>query len=311
VVSEAAGLTFLDVRNCPVCGSSALKPWRRAVRDRSRTVQHVFSYVSCTSCSAVALADPPSPDSLAAFYTDDYAPYVRASPRVLALFAPEPSPDRLTRALQPLYARPRHGARMLDFGCGSSATLDAARQSGWETTGVDFSEDVVARVRDAGHGALRLDQEWDVPGRYDLIRSTHVIEHVYDPVPVLQRLVRSLAPGGALHLATPNPRGIGSRLFRGRWFGLEPRHLALFPPKLLMRLAREAGAEDVRVVHETMTKDMARSAISLASDLGLHSGRLKAPDGPRAVNQAARPLAILGTKAHVSDAYHLLARAPR
>jgi 2-polyprenyl-3-methyl-5-hydroxy-6-metoxy-1,4-benzoquinol methylase len=310
-VSEAVDLTFLDVGTCPVCGSTALKPWRRAFRDRSGTVQRRFSYVTCTRCGAAVLADPPSPESLGAFYPDDYSPYVRASSAVLALFAPEPSADRLTRALQPLYALPRPGAHMLDFGCGSAATVDAARESGWQTTGVDFTESVVARVRDAGHEAFRVDEAWDVAGRYDLIRSTHVIEHVYDPVPVLQRLVRSLAPGGALHLATPNPRGVGSRLFRGHWFGLEPRHIALFPPSLLARLAREAGAEDVRIVHETVTKDMARSGVSLASDLGLHRGGLRHPDGPKAANQVARPLAILATKAGLSDRYHLLARAPR
>jgi 2-polyprenyl-3-methyl-5-hydroxy-6-metoxy-1,4-benzoquinol methylase len=310
VVSEAAGLTFLDVRSCPVCGSSALRPWRRRFRDRSGTVTHRFSYATCTGCRAAVLLDPPAPEVIGAFYPDDYGPYVRASSAVLALFSQQPSPDRLTRALQPCYALPHPGGRLLDFGCGSTATLDAARESGWATTGVDFTDTVVDRIRAAGHAAFRVDEAWDAAGGYDVIRATHVIEHLYDPVPMLRRLLASLAPGGALHLATPNPRSIGSTLFRGRWFALEPRHIALFPPALLARLAREAGFVDVEVVHETITKDMARSAGYIAEDLGMRRDSV-GPEGSVALNRLSRPIALLATKAGRSDRYHLLARAPR
>lgn len=301
-----------QLKACRVCECRDLRPWRSACRDTSGTVDVRFAYVRCTGCGAAQLSTGPSASSAGAFYPDEYAPYHRPSPAVLAMFRPPTLVDKpLLRTLRTVYGSPPPGGRLLDFGCGSPATLDAARGGGWTGTGVDFSPLVVDAVRAAGHDAMLVDAfESEPGGSYDLIRGNHVIEHVYDPPDLMARLLRHLRPGGVLHFATPNPDGLGSRLFRRHWFSLDaPRHVVLFPPDLLARLLLEAGAADVQVMHEVVTKDVVRSGTYLRQELlGGGGADVTADDGSRLLNRAVRPLAELAARRGASDRYHVFAR---
>jgi 2-polyprenyl-3-methyl-5-hydroxy-6-metoxy-1,4-benzoquinol methylase len=299
-----------QLKHCRVCGSGSLRLWRKACRDTSSTVGIRFSYVRCADCRAAQLGAGPTAGSAGAFYPDNYAPYNRPSPAVMAMFEDSPEvSDPLRRAVRSTYALPRHRARLLDFGCGSPATLDAARTAGWSGTGVDFSPLVVRAVRAAGHDGLLVDELPVAEAEpYDVVRGNHVIEHVYDPRDVLEKLISVLRPGGVLHLATPNPDGVGSMLFRRSWFSLDaPRHVVLFPPHLLTRLLVEAGADRVTVLHEVVTKDLVRSATYLRQELTGATGDATAGDGSRLLNLAVRPLAALAARWGRADRYHVFA----
>ena len=117
---------------------------------------------------------------LARFYPDEYEPHTaeerhqsgtagvparvvrRVNSSVLRLIdarRPDPLPD----ALKEFYTPSHPGAALLDYGCGSPAFLESAREAGWETIGVDFSERAVQSVREAGHhGYLAADVEGSV-----------------------------------------------------------------------------------------------------------------------------------------------------
>jgi 2-polyprenyl-3-methyl-5-hydroxy-6-metoxy-1,4-benzoquinol methylase len=302
-----------QLKACRVCGHQDLSPWRDACRDTSGTVDVRFAYVRCAGCGAAQLSSGPSSTSAGAFYPDEYAPYNRPSPAVLAMFRPPAEGDKpLLRLLRSIYGCPPADARLLDFGCGSPATLDAARESGWSGTGVDFSPLVVDAVRAAGHEAMLVDDFESRPtGSYDVIRGNHVVEHVYDPPGLVTRLLGHLRPGGVLHLATPNPDGVGSRLFGRHWFSLDaPRHVVLFPPALLASMLLDAGAADVQVAHEVVTKDIVRSGTYLRQQLlGGGGADVTASDGSALLNRAARPLAELAARRGASDRYHVFAYA--
>lgn len=305
-------LNFVTVDACRVCGSRDTKPWRRGARDMSGTVDRRFTYNRCDSCRVAFLVDGPSPESAGAFYAGGYGPYTRPSPAVVRLFSGDPTEDPLQRRLQQAYRLPRAGGRLLDYGCGSPATLDAARDVGWSTTGADFSPAVLDAVRSAGHEALDADQALREGVHYDLIRANHVVEHLYNPVDVLRRMLAALAPGGQLHLATPNPDGMGSLVFRRHWFPLEaPKHVVLFPPATLARLVRQAGATEADLVHEPVTKDIARSLLYVGQELGIRTRDVQQTDGPRLVNLLLAPVAARAARASRSDRYHLLARTTR
>ena len=306
----AGDLTFDTVDACRVCGSRHSKPWRRGARDMSGTVDRRFTYNRCATCRVAFLVDGPSPESAGAFYASNYGPYTRPSPAVVRLFIGDPTEDPLQRRLQQAYRLPRAGARLLDYGCGSAATLDAARDVGWSTTGADFAPAVLDAVRLAGHEAQNPDQA--LKGlQYDLIRANHVVEHLYDPVDVLRRMIAALVPGGRLHLATPNPDGIGSLVFRRHWFPLEaPKHIVLFPPSTLADLVQQAGAAEVELVHEHVTKDIARSVLYVGQELGVRIRDVQQTDGPRLVNRLLPPVVARAARSGRSDRYHLLARTP-
>jgi ubiquinone/menaquinone biosynthesis C-methylase UbiE len=170
------------------------------------------------------------------------------------------------------YRPPATGAVLLDYGCGSTAFLDQARERGWSTIGVDISERVLREVRERGHRALSADlSAWSsVPdSSITVARMNHVIEHVYRPREVLAAIVEKLESGGVLHVSTPNPASWTSALLRSRWLGLDcPRHVLLYPPPVLKSLLERVGFRKVDVFHEVLTKDAARSLGYVLHDLG-------------------------------------------
>jgi len=204
----------------------------------------------------------PTNATVGALYGATYAPYVhrRANAAILVGGAGDESP--LKAKLSAAYLDGPIGRSVLDFGCGTSDFLDAAREAGWRTVGCDFSAHGVESTRAAGHETrVVTDSFWDWFGaeRFDAIRLNHVIEHQHHPGAQLNKLMQSLEPGGLLHIVTPNPDGAACRFFRRSSLFFEAVHLTLLPPAALTRSAVSAGAKDVVIVDEHGSKDLWRS----------------------------------------------------
>lgn len=123
----------------------------------------------------------------------------------------------------------RSGSRVLDIGAGTGGAVRAFRAAGHEAWGVEPSALAVATA--GGRGApwvlVGSLEDADLPaGGWDLIRLSQVLEHVPDPVEMLQRVRMLMAPGGRLVIGVPNIRALARRITGGSWDGLElPRHL--------------------------------------------------------------------------------------
>ena len=143
-----------------------------------------------------------------------------------------------------MYLRVRSGARLLEIGCGSGSQLEFLHRLGWQAEGLDLDPVAVkvasARGLTVHAGSLK---EQSFPDRYfDAVVSSHVIEHVHDPIGLLRECGRVLKPGGKLVIITPNAASWGHLWFRSNWLALDPpRHLYLFNPASLRHAAEKAG----------------------------------------------------------------------
>jgi len=138
-----------------------------------------------------------------------------------------------------------HGepGRLLDIGCGNGEFLRLARGFGWTVVGVDVDEHAVSEARSSGldvrSGSIDV---IDSKEKFDFISLSHVIEHVYDPIALIQRCYTLLNDGGTLWLETPNIESLGYALYKSIWRGLEPpRHLILFNHPVLNEILSKSG----------------------------------------------------------------------
>lgn len=153
---------------------------------------------------------------------------------------------------------PLQGKSALDVGCGAGLLAEPLARLGAQVTAIDAAPEViaVAKAHAAGQG-LSIDyRQGDVQqldGRFDLITSMEVIEHVADPSLFLKALASRLAPDGLLILSTPNATA-WSRLLMitiGEGIGQIPRGTHDFDkfvgPDRMKLLLAEAGLRCVDV----------------------------------------------------------------
>jgi SAM-dependent methyltransferase len=91
------------------------------------------------------------------------------------------------------------------------------------------------------------------------------LEHVHDPLEVLQEAHRLLVPGGRIWIAVPNIDSLPYRWFGAAWFGLDlPRHLTHFTPWTLHLMLEQAEfrVSPVQMVrHCQWLRSSARNAV--------------------------------------------------
>ncbi len=114
--------------------------------------------------------------------------------------------------VQPFLAVPPAQLCVLDVGCGYGHTAAALAQSCRRVVGIDPSRTLVehARTLDCQCPLSNLEfhcrsaESLDDAACYDLVILDNVLEHIPDQPTALQRVVRSLRPGGVLFLLVPN-----------------------------------------------------------------------------------------------------------
>lgn len=161
---------------------------------------------------------------------------------------------RLDRTFRSMPMLPSKGGDLLDVGCGNGSFLYQAKEIGWRVNGVDFDSMAIEALRlddmPVGHGGIELfSEEREL---FDVITLSHVIEHVHDPVFLLERCKDLLKPNGYLWIETPNSNSYSHSVFSSFWRGLEiPRHLTLFNYSSMRYALEKSGFNKVNVLKYT------------------------------------------------------------
>ena len=109
--------------------------------------------------------------------------------------------------------------RVLDIGCGYCETLGYHKARGCEVYGVEADENtrkVLDRYGFNVHIGL-FDPSHYKPEYFDYVTMNYVLEHVIDPLKMLQDVHTVLKPGGRLIATVPNPSAFGRYFFGRHW----------------------------------------------------------------------------------------------
>lgn len=204
------------------------------------------------------IASKPTPEELHRYYADKYYQEARGSydvaysPEELAYFRAKLQ-QRYTVLQQHL---PLRDGSMLDVGCGEGYALAFFREQGWSVKGVDFSSAGVESKNPACRDVLQtgdvfelLETEIKAGATYDVVWLQNVLEHVIDPLALLESLKALVAPSGIAVITVPNDCSMTQRgaldhqHIDSAFWVVPPDHLSYFDHNSLANTAAETGWE--------------------------------------------------------------------
>lgn len=139
--------------------------------------------------------------------------------------------------------------RLLDVGCGSGFLASLFAGAGWDVTGVERDDDTAVHARETYRIRVVTDMA-AAEGLFDLVMVNHVLEHLDQPLQLLEKCRGLLAPGGKLVVAVPNFSSLQAAVGAEGWFHLDlPVHLFHFSEQGLVNLLQRAGFRVVERSH--------------------------------------------------------------
>ncbi|GAB2495227.1 class I SAM-dependent methyltransferase [Algoriphagus taiwanensis] len=120
--------------------------------------------------------------------------------------------------------------RLLDFGSGKGQFLAVAKALGWDGLGIE-TEAQRAQFAQEKYGVRVLTSLYTEgkieAGNFDLITLNHVLEHLPDPISLLQELIQNnLAEKGILYLEVPRADSWQAKIAGKNWMHWDiPKHL--------------------------------------------------------------------------------------
>jgi SAM-dependent methyltransferase len=247
----------LERPSCPLCGATRAQLVVAAHDDWvSGEVRTEYAVVRCEVCAGRYTTPRFREEHKRLAFSGDYPFYERARRGKAGERDDLEAASRVFegRARQVMSIRPRPG-RLLDLGAGDGLFQDRMRRRGWSTVGMDFEPDVVWHARDRlGLEVIGGDVERDpLPaGPFDVVTMWGLLQLIYRPQRLLEKLHDVLAPGGIVAIGVSNIGGLGARIFGRSWRGLGlPRHLIHFTPPVLERLLDWSGFRVISFEFET------------------------------------------------------------
>ena len=236
---------------CPICGVDDVKviyPSRRA----SLVVRkHEFRpsgdtpledpLVRCRRCK-MEYVNPRAPSDLVLDgYTmapdDTFASQVAGRERTFA---------RCLQKIQSVWRKTP--GRLLDIGTASGSFLKVARDAGWQVDGCEPNHWLRAWCQHNYGISVKPGTLFDArfpSAAFDVITLFDVLEHVPDPLAVLEECDRLLAPGGLLVVNYPDIGAWISRLMGQRWVFLISVHNYYFTPRTIRAILAKIGMRPV------------------------------------------------------------------
>lgn len=257
--------TFVPSDTCWICGGAALTPVHELVFELSAygeqdpgLAAYSGRHLSLCRCRACGFGQPAALPALPRYFDRMYDQ--RWSREWIESEYESPCKDYIFDGILAALSRlvPSGRRRLLDIGAHAGRFVALAARAGWDAEGLELNPQTAGFAAERTGRTIHQLNVRDLarePGRYDAVVLTDVLEHIAEPLPVLESARTLLAPGGAIAVKVPHgPSQLLKETWRGR---LRPSyrptvadnlvHVNHFSPRALRLALERAGFEAIDV----------------------------------------------------------------
>lgn len=233
--------------SCLAC-SGVMAPYIDEISDDRYAYPGKFAILQCKNCGYMSTNPVLKDEDLPSLYSNFYP---RSQVNINELVS------EARKVLSPLakywrwmsgtdnqgHYQARPGQKVLDIGSGSCLSLLELKYMGVDASGIE-ADPTVQSIADQLDLHIYIGSIHDYPFKdrtFDLIVLNQVIEHVPDPLSLLNSLRERLNPGGKVILSFPNSNSIQAKLSGVKWINWHvPYHQHHFNIRSFSLLAQKA-----------------------------------------------------------------------
>ena len=237
------------VKECPVCGSTERKLlYTSNINDfdsedfkitDSQYGKHWQMY-RCENCSFVYSDPVPTKKLLEKLYSSIEDPDYDIEE--------EGRKNNFIRILKRIKEIKNKG-RLLDIGAATGIFMKLAKDEGYEVMGIEPSKWAAKRAEEK-YG-LKMEnttfEKFESQESFDIITMLDLIEHVENPIVILQKANSLLKKNGLLVIVTPEIDSFIRKLTGSKWWHFRPPHLNFFNKKSLIYALNREGFDVLRI----------------------------------------------------------------
>lgn len=207
------------------------------------TTNKKYRYFYCNKCKSLSIQDPPK-NKLREIYPKNY--YTNSGSYGLLY----KTKSLLDRVKYKKIIQQRKIKKIIDIGGGNEMLLDSLKSlnPSLRTTILDLFYN---GKNFSNHTILKKNLEFDlrVKEKYDLIILNNIIEHVSNPIRLLQNISKISHQGTLIIIQTPSTNSLNFKMFKQYyWGGLHtPRHFCIMNEKVIKKILYLAGFNTTKV----------------------------------------------------------------
>ena len=197
---------LLKVRKCPNCNSS---------KSRLEIKKDFLKIVRCLSCNLVftnPIFDEEHYEKL--YNSKTYKKIVQDLGEASHLYRKERFGNERIQTIKQFFKKNK--VTYLDIGCSTGFVVEAAKDHGWNATGIDLNKSAVDFGKRRDLNLFNVDLfNINFKNKFDVITLYDVLEHLVNPKKTILKVKKLLKKNGLVHLYVPNYNS-ASRILMGK-----------------------------------------------------------------------------------------------
>ena len=152
--------------------------------------------------------------------------------------------NRLLRKIRTV----KTSGRLFDIGAGAGNLIQEAIKMGYDATGIEPSRWLWRKAKESGINVIcGTLPHIDTNGGYEIATMIDVIEHVQDPIGLLQDARQLLSDDGIAVIVTPDVGSLTARVMGSKWWHYRIAHIGYFNRQTLFHALAKSGLRPISV----------------------------------------------------------------